>query len=178
MFSNDHELFKHAMRGVKPLKQAKRARVSPVKKTSKIVIRKPDTKTEAAKNIYLEETGYTQCDAHAVLFFAKPGLQSKTLRQLRQGKIQYTKVLDLHATTLREAKNQLTKFLAQCEQHAVRCALIIHGKGTATLKSAIFTWLKNYDQALAMASAVPRDGGAGALYLLLRRAKIKCDSDG
>jgi DNA-nicking Smr family endonuclease len=56
----------------------------------------------------------------------------------------------------------------------VRCARIIHGKGSSTsgrppvLKQKVNYWLRLYDQVLAFCSATRRDGGTGAVYVLLR----------
>jgi len=51
----------------------------------------------------------------------------------------------------------------------------VHGKGLRSgprgpvLKHAVNTWLRKVDAVLAFASAPRRDGGTGAVYVLLRR---------
>lgn len=165
---SDHQLFIRAMRGVKPIKKKHLLKNEPtVLKISKLVRRKifkPEIEP-----IYLTAENMVPYAAEERVFFVRPGLQQKTIRQLRQGKIPYEKILDLHALTLREAKQKLELFLARCAQQNNRVVLLVHGKGTAKLKSAVITWLQNYAETLGIASAQPEDGGAGALYLLLRK---------
>lgn len=59
---------------------------------------------------------------------------------------------------------------------------IVHGKGAHTgqtlLKTYVNGWLPQLPDVLAFVSALPRDGGAGAVYVLLRRqAPQSLDSD-
>ena len=56
-----------------------------------------------------------------------------------------------------------------------RCVLVITGRGRlggGVLKAAVPRWLDEPEfrpHLLAIATAQPRDGGTGALYLMLRR---------
>ena len=70
-------------------------------------------------------------------------------------------------------------FLRRSRQGGKRCVLLVHGRGTHSkdqlpvLKEALRGWLPSHRlgrQVLAFATARPADGGAGALYVLLRRA--------
>ncbi|HZY03963.1 MAG TPA: Smr/MutS family protein, partial [Anaeromyxobacteraceae bacterium] len=60
-----------------------------------------------------------------------------------------------------------------------RCVLLVHGRGlhsekqVPVLKEALRGWLATARfgrHVLAFATARPQDGGAGAVYVLLRRA--------
>ena len=71
-------------------------------------------------------------------------------------------------------------FLTRAHRSGHRCVLIIHGRGLNSkdqipvLKSRVTTWLRRGTWArwvLAFTSARPCDGGAGALYVLLRRRR-------
>ena len=50
----------------------------------------------------------------------------------------------------------------------------MHGKGLRSgpagpvLKNSVQHWLSQWDEVLAFVSAQPRDGGSGALYVLLK----------
>ncbi|MGH6989108.1 MAG: Smr/MutS family protein [Stellaceae bacterium] len=86
--------------------------------------------------------------------------------------------LDLHGLTQAEAHRALAGFVAQSHGAGKRVVLIVTGKGsrdgTGVLKAAVPRWLDEpglRDRVLAAAPAQPRDGGGGALYLLLRRAR-------
>lgn len=108
------------------------------------------------------------------LLFTRPGVQKRLLADLRRGYLEVELELDLHGLTVSYAEQVLDEFLRDCTRRSVRCALIVHGKGYRSegrqpvLKSKINYWLRLYDQVLAFCSATRRDGGTGAVYLLLR----------
>ncbi|MCW8826282.1 MAG: Smr/MutS family protein, partial [Gammaproteobacteria bacterium] len=80
--------------------------------------------------------------------------------------------LDLHGFTVNEARVELTEFLHFAMESGLRCVRIIHGKGKSSqpiLKQKVDYWLRQREEVLAFCSAINRDGGTGALYLLLRR---------
>ena len=108
------------------------------------------------------------------LDFARSGPQHKLLRRLRRGELDVEARLDLHGCTLPEAGDRLAHFLQAASDSGRRCVLVVHGKGhrseagQGVLKSQVNQWLRNHPAVLAFSSAQPRDGGTGALYLLLR----------
>ena len=88
--------------------------------------------------------------------------------------------IDLHGLTQAEAYRALAAFFAGCREAGRRCVLVITGKGlgadgsVGVLRSAVPRWLNeaaNRVHVLAYAYATPRDGGEGALYVLLRRTR-------
>ncbi len=111
------------------------------------------------------------------LLFARPGLQHTTLRKLRRGHYSVAAELDLHGLTSAEARQELVAFLHHCRQRDIRCVRIIHGKGKGSfnrepvLKGKVAHWLRQREDVLAYSSARPVDGGTGAVYVLLRRAR-------
>jgi len=108
-----------------------------------------------------------------------PGLDRRSIERLRRGELRLEARLDLHGMTQSEAHRALGDFLARCHQAGRRCVLVITGKGgrgsgDGVLRAAAPRWLNeapNRARLLAFAPAQPRDGGAGALYLLLRRQR-------
>ena len=79
-----------------------------------------------------------------------------------------------------EAFTAIQDFLAESLQAGRRCVLVITGKGrpgtsaAGVLRAAVPRWLNeapNRARLLAIAAAQPKDGGAGAMYLLLRRKR-------
>ncbi|WP_242393982.1 Smr/MutS family protein [Anaeromyxobacter oryzisoli] len=107
------------------------------------------------------------------------GLDSAILRKLRRGDFAVQGHIDLHGMTREEAKGAVDAFLRASRQAGKRCVLLVHGRGLHSkdqlpiLKDALRTWLATARFArhvLAFATARPTDGGAGALYVLLRRA--------
>jgi DNA-nicking Smr family endonuclease len=109
------------------------------------------------------------------LIFRRPGVPAKLFRRLRQGRIAVRAELDLHGMTSSEAREQLRRFLADSVNTGTQCVRIVHGKGLRSgqrgpvLKSSVNRWLRHWDAVLAFVSAPARDGGTGALYVLLTR---------
>jgi DNA-nicking Smr family endonuclease len=108
------------------------------------------------------------------LLFARPGIQKRLLAELQRGHLEVELELDLHGLTAAYGERLLAEFLEECGRRRVRCALIVHGKGYRSegrqpvLKRKVNYWLRLHDQVLAFCSATRRDGGTGAVYLLLR----------
>jgi DNA-nicking Smr family endonuclease len=97
-------------------------------------------------------------------------------QRLRRGRYPVDARLDLHGLRQAEAHAALVGFLAAAQARGNRCVLIITGRGLAsggTLRDMVPRWLDTAPsraRVLAYAPAHPRHGGAGALYVLLRRA--------
>ena len=107
------------------------------------------------------------------------GLDANLVRKLRRGEFAVQGHVDLHGMTRDEAKRAVEAFLRGSRSAGKRCVLVVHGRGLHSkdqlpvLKEALRTWLSTARFArhvLAFATARPADGGAGALYVLLRRA--------
>jgi DNA-nicking Smr family endonuclease len=108
---------------------------------------------------------------------AAPGLDRRSAERLRRGARRIEARLDLHGMTQDEAHRALDGFLARAEVSGLRCVLVITGKGGergGVLRAAVPRWINeqpNRPRVLAIAPAQPKDGGAGAVYLLLRRKR-------
>jgi len=109
-----------------------------------------------------------------VLFFARPGIQQKVQKKLRRGELPVEDELDLHGYTVAEAKIAIQDFLYECKRQHVRYIRIVHGKGFRSeqkipvLKTHVAYWLPQHTDVLAFSSAQPRDGGTGAIYVILK----------
>ncbi len=107
--------------------------------------------------------------------FARPGVQRALVRRLRRGDFAVERELDLHGHTAGEAHGRLVEFLREARAAGRRCVRIVHGKGLRSpnrrpvLKGKIDAWLRRRDEVLAFCSAPARDGGTGALYVLLKK---------
>jgi DNA-nicking Smr family endonuclease len=107
-----------------------------------------------------------------------PGLDAGIVRRLRRGDFAVQGHVDLHGMTRDEAKAAVDAFLKASRQAGKRCVLLVHGRGIHSkdqvpiLKEALKSWLATARfgrHVLAFATARPADGGAGAIYVLLRR---------
>jgi DNA-nicking Smr family endonuclease len=100
------------------------------------------------------------------------------VRQLRRGEFPRQAYLDLHGLTAAEARPAVERFVVEAVRAGRRCVLLVHGRGhnskdnVPVLKTNLVGWLARgavSRMVLAFTSARPSDGGAGALYVLLRR---------
>ena len=107
------------------------------------------------------------------LSFIAPGLQNNVLKKLRRGYFGLDAEIDLHGLTSNEAKRQLLNFLHTCVEAGCRCVHIVHGKGHRSadnhpvLKNNLNLWLRQHKDVQAFCSASPKDGGTGAVFVLL-----------
>jgi len=120
-----------------------------------------------------------------------PGLDRRTSERLKRGQMPIEARLDLHGMTQDQARHALDRFVGHAYERGLRAVLIITGKGLklrgddadpwdaapgnsapGVLKHQTPRWLNeapNRARVLAFTPAQPRDGGSGALYVLIRR---------
>jgi DNA-nicking Smr family endonuclease len=107
-----------------------------------------------------------------------PGIDRRLLKKLRAGDYAVQAHLDLHGMSSEEAHGEVDQFLVAARTAGRRCVLIIHGRGHGSkegipvLKERLRVWLTRGRigrGVLAFCSARPSDGGAGAVYVLLRK---------
>lgn len=168
---DDKATFREAMRGVKRLSYTKTSAPQEKKATKRMPM-----KEVAIESDYYSFSDYEKLDpvgSEDILRYSRGGLQHKILRNLRTGQYNVEAILDLHGMTVEAAKSSLSHFLAACKHHGIRHVLMIHGKGRGhsnpILKNKLNHWLRQTDDVLAFSSAIAKDGGSGALYVLLRR---------
>ncbi len=169
--NEDESLFLDEMHGVTPLKP-----VNKVKLAKKPV--KAPRHSESEDYSFAIDDVFSLAemvdDCPDVLSFARSGLQHNVLKKLRQGKHPVQHELDLHGLTVDQARVELLEFLGECEAAGVRHAIIIHGKGFRSrdkpvIKPMVNRWLRAVDNVLAFHTALPKDGGSGAVYVLLKK---------
>ncbi|MCC7305369.1 MAG: Smr/MutS family protein [Alphaproteobacteria bacterium] len=115
------------------------------------------------------------------------GLDRKTDDHLRKGRMEIEARLDLHGCRQEEARRMLRRFIEGSHAKGHRCVLVITGKGRekeqdadwwetppGILRKSLPEWLKEAplnDIVLQTHPARQRDGGGGAVYVLLRRRR-------
>lgn len=107
------------------------------------------------------------------------GIDPRHLRRLRSGEVEVEARIDLHGLDAEAARRSLRGGLDRAYAGGERCVLVIHGRGLhspgdAVLKQALPDWLVEPPldrRVMAFSTARERDGGAGASYVLLRRAR-------
>ena len=176
----DKALFREQMRTVKPLNSTtKRIKNPPSPKTAPKRTR-PSMPIPAPnkKDYFLSDFISEEVHSHTVLSYVQPSLPSKRFRALKNGQIPWESRLDLHGLKADAARDALCDFIQAKAQESKRCLLIIHGKGghegaPPLIKNLVNRWLPQMDEILAFHSAQAKDGGHGAVYVLLRKNEVK-----
>ena len=170
--NDDESLFLSEMSGVTPLKSDNKIKF---KNKPKQAPRQDidETYSFAIDDVFSDAEMVEDCPD--ILSFSRSGLQHNVLKKLRQGKHPVEHALDLHGLTVIQARKELQEFLGECAAAAVRHAIIIHGKGFRSkdkpvIKPMVNRWLRSVDNVLAFHSAQPKDGGSGAVYVLLKKS--------
>ncbi|MBK8014131.1 MAG: Smr/MutS family protein [Deltaproteobacteria bacterium] len=144
-----------------------------------------DEDTEVYEELLDLVEGRTHFDIDASDEFlegAIEGLDRRIVSKLRRGAYTIKAHLDLHGLTRDEAREAVERFLAECQGAHQRAVLIVHGRGLNSpdnipvLKGLLQSWLERgriAKRVLAFATARPHDGGAGAVYVLLRRMRTE-----
>ena len=104
----------------------------------------------------------------------KPGHGTDVLRDLKRGKWPIGASLDLHGSTLDDARERFERFIGSCLTHNVKCLHDVHGKGhgsadsTPVLKTTVRRWLTQMPEVIAYIECAEAEGGAGAVQVLLK----------
>jgi DNA-nicking Smr family endonuclease len=177
----DMELFQSAMRGVKQMQGETGRQVTPKADVAPAAPLSPDDEDGAYLQKFLRgevefELEYTD----EFMYGYVQGLDIKTFQQLKAGSLSVAAHLDLHGMTSEQAQESLLFFIRESYLQGHRCVLVVTGRGTnspggqSVLRRETETWLTREPLkrvVLAFCTAQPKDGGAGAIYVLLRRQK-------
>jgi DNA-nicking Smr family endonuclease len=174
----ERKLFRDTVGAVRPVRNDRVTRTPRPPQRRKKIQRDIQDQSQAVippfSDQFLAAAAEEPIAAADTLFYARSGLQRKTLRRLKRGQLRNEAVLDMHGLTVDEARQCLAEFIDDCRRQRLRSVLIIHGKGYRSsaarpvLKSMVNNWLRQHDGVVAFCSARPGDGGTGALYVLLK----------
>lgn len=172
----EEALFLEAMAGVERLKERGRP-PEPSPPEPRIVDEDAEALARLAE-LVSGEGPFDIADSDEFIEGSAPELDQRVLQALRRGDFAVQGHLDLHGMNKVEAREAVEHFLASSRKDGKRCVLLVHGRGLNSkdqipvLKEHLKGWLNRGRIArwvLAFATARPHDGGAGALYVLLRR---------
>ena len=180
---DDAQLFSQAMADTRPLGQ-KTQRREPPEKAREFPMPRPyhEREEEEVMNVLRElvegDISFSIEETDEYVEGMVEGLDPAILRKLRRGEYSIQDDLDLHGSTRDEAKAKVEVFLLRAIGDGKRCVLIVHGRGLGSkdhipvLKNSLVQWFTHRalrKKVLAFATAQPCDGGAGAVYVLLRK---------
>ncbi len=171
----DKALFQETMKAVKPLSNTTQREPNPPIVT-KPMRRKPEALVLQKTDYYLSNYYRDVVSPTTTLAHHNQDIPRKRLRELRSGDIRWQARLDLHGLRPDAAREALCDFIVKHSRTSNRCLLVIHGKGgrhseEPILKNHVNHWLQQLPQVIAFHSAIPRDGGTGAVYVLLKRQR-------
>ena len=171
--SEDAALFREAAAGVRPVK-SRRVDLRRPPPPASAAFRRRDERQVLEESLRLGPEAM-ELESGEELLFRRSGVPANVFNQLRRGRYAIKAEIDLHGMTSNEAHGELRKFLAESVSAGLPCVRVIHGKGLRSgargpvLKASVNRWLRQWDDVLAFVSAPTRDGGTGAVYVLLRR---------
>ncbi|MCC7271477.1 MAG: Smr/MutS family protein [Alphaproteobacteria bacterium] len=180
----DRDLWRRAVDDVKPLRDRAKPELAPSRPVSPP---KPAPSASRARPAPPPEPSRA---APALGPGAAVDVDAATVERLRRGRLPIAGRIDLHGMTQAEAHAALARFLGDGVAAGRRCVLVITGRGgwdaggdggrPGVLRRMVPRWLNepgNRPRILAFAEAQPRHGGAGALYVLLRRSRSARSSE-
>ena len=175
--------FRGAMQGVHKIPESDRYVYRPVYVASERAFadRKPLTEEEETEAVLRESLsdGFDVdglLDEDPSLSYAQDGVGPDVVRKLRKRHWPVQDELDLHGMNRDQARGAVVDFLHRANRRGVRCVRIVHGigygspKGEPVLRGIVHSWLVQMGEVIAFCVAGKKDGGHGALIVLLRAA--------
>jgi DNA-nicking Smr family endonuclease len=175
--------FKGAMKGVNKLPESDRYVYRPPPPPSKGPEKRQFLTQEEDDAAVLRESMLSDqfdvdglLDEDPSLAYAQDGVGPDVLKKLRKRHWQVQEEIDLHGYTRDQARELLNDFLHRMNRRGVRCVRVIHGvgfgspRGEPVLRGMVHSWLVQKSEVVAFCVAGKKDGGHGALIVLLRPA--------
>jgi len=176
---DDLAAFKRSMKSVTPIRHTERVAHKPVAEPAPALRRANALgETPNRADAGVSDGGeITHLLSEGGTAFVRGDVAPDTARNLRRGQWRAGAELDLHGLRVEQARHALLSFLDECQEHGIRCVRIVHGKGynseglEPVLKDKARTWLVQKAEVMAFSEAPEREGGAGALLVLLRQSE-------
>ncbi|MGM0595729.1 MAG: Smr/MutS family protein [Myxococcota bacterium] len=162
------------LEGVKPLDKQNKLEPAPGKKRAPV-------KSKPEKESFAELFSSSFFDIEFLdeyVYGLNRSVNRKVLNKLKKGDYSYQAHLDLHGYIWEDARELIINFINQSRRRNQRCILIVHGRGLHSpdsvpkLKKGLINLLTRSAlsrKILAFATALPVDGGPGAMYILLKK---------
>lgn len=173
----DRALFRSAVASVQPMPPPNRVILPPVPTAPPAILkqkRQAATGHEPAAPSPVSDQYAPARLAADASHFLQAGYGPDLLKKLERGHWPIEASLDLHGSTLDEARLRMDRFLSSCLQHSLRSVRVVHGKGHGSknnapvLKETVRRWLTQIEAVMAYVECAERDGGAGAVLVLLK----------
>ena len=178
MPDDEQSLFAQQMQGVRRIyvDQANVGKAKPSRTVQQMNRKNAlQSSTEAVVVDGLSDLFVLDVGAEDTLYWARDGVQDSQLRRMKAGQIAFEGTLDLHGMSVEKARSTLREFIDEALRLEVRCVRVTHGKAARLdgkrpmIKSHVNTWLRQHEKVLGFTSCMPKHGGTGAIYILLKR---------
>ncbi len=160
--------FRRAVAGVKPLRHPGRVALKGPAPAPVPRQRERDESAALVESLAAPLSADDALETGEELHYLREGMARETLRRLRRGHWAIQDGVDLHGLNRDQAAAMVVEFLNHCLARRLRCVRIVHGKGLGILKAKLGKWLPRREEVLAFCQAPAREGGAGALLVLLK----------
>ncbi len=183
---DDAAMFRQAVDGVRRLGDQRPVRVVPKPEVTLEIVSE-DAEVLAQLSDLVSGVGtFELTETEEYTEGTRLGLDPRLVTRLRRGEFAVQAHIDLHGMIQADAKLALEEFIVGSVRKGLRTVLVVHGRGLRSpggmpvLKHAAAEWLSHGHMGgyvLAFATARPADGGAGAMYVLLRRDRRRARFD-
>ncbi|HTR62980.1 MAG TPA: Smr/MutS family protein [Candidatus Binataceae bacterium] len=176
--ADDETMLREALSGVRPLNGASRMPVE--RQTTRAIVSEDAEVVAQLSDLVSGQAPFDITETDEYIEGMRVGLDPRLLTQLRRGEFAMQSHIDLHGMIQPAAHQALTDFILQSVRKGLRSVLVVHGRGLGSpggrsvLKHSASNWLSHGaigGHVLAFVTARAHDGGAGAMYVLLRREK-------
>jgi DNA-nicking Smr family endonuclease len=177
---DDAAMFEQAIDGVRRLWVAGPARISVEPATNRAIVSEDAEVLAQLSDLVSGQAPFDITETEEYVEGARVGVDPRLVTQLRRGEFSSQAHIDLHGMVQTDAKEALRAFIIDSTRKGLRSITVVHGRGLGSpggrpiLKHATVKWLSHgylSGFVLAFTTARPADGGAGALYVLLKRER-------
>ncbi len=164
--TTDHDIWQEFIKGLKPL--ARTQACGENKPAKDVKIRQRDLPFVEPQSL----------PSSVLICGGTADIDRNLRRKMDKGEYPIDGILDLHNYTLEQAYEKLLQFIQKAYSEELRLVLLIVGKGKRSengrrqIRSMLPIWLNQSSlraKIVRFCPATPRDGGEGAVYILLRR---------
>jgi len=177
---DDATLLREALAGVRRFNGSDGARIAVEPQVSRNVVSEDAEVLAQLSDLVSGQTPFELTETEEYVEGARVGLDPRVVTRLRRGEFSMQGHLDLHGMIQPDAKEALGQFIVDSVRKGWRAVAVVHGRGLRSpggqpvLKHAVAQWLSHGmmgGYVLAFTTAQAYDGGAGAVWILLRRER-------
>ena len=183
---DEASILREAYAGVIPLGKVSATRMPVVKDVRRAIVSEEAEVLAALSDLVSGVGHFDLTETDEYVEGMRVGLDPRLISRLRRGEFAMQDHIDLHGMIQLDAKLALQEFILKSVRKGMRTVLVVHGRGLGSpggrpvLKHAAAQWLSHGEigaHVHAFTSARHQDGGAGAMYVLLRRDRRRAAFD-